>query len=335
MKNPPVFTPGESVYVFKFGALGDVVRTSYIINALVQTRGVVATWVTTKASFDLLRFNPYIQNIIDERLFEPSNCDHVLSLDDEFDSVSKAYSMNTKSYFGTYINTNRIDYTSNSALWNDMGLLSRFGKEEADILKRTNKNGHSDIFRKMLGISSAPPTFFGNPVVQEYYAAKFISHDYVVGFNPYAGKRWPSKEIIDSESISFLKMLVTYLKCKFKNPLVVVVADESTSQRAKSTFIRLNSVTIENTSKSVLHFAALVKSCDLFVTVDSLGMHLAISQKIPTISIFTATSASEIDDSDRLTKIVSTSSDYCSYSPTADNSSITADRLFAATINIV
>jgi heptosyltransferase-2 len=59
-------------------------------------------------------------------------------------------------------------------------------------------------------------------------------------------------------------------------------------------------------------------------------MHLAVSQRIPTIAFFAPTSAAEIDSFGLVLKIASTSPDYCSYRPMADNSTITAERIIQA-----
>jgi heptosyltransferase-2 len=59
-------------------------------------------------------------------------------------------------------------------------------------------------------------------------------------------------------------------------------------------------------------------------------MHLAVAQGVGTIAFFAPTSAVEIDDFKRVTKIVSSAADYCSYRRDADNSSITAARLLEA-----
>jgi heptosyltransferase-2 len=66
------------------------------------------------------------------------------------------------------------------------------------------------------------------------------------------------------------------------------------------------------------------------VSSDSLAMHLAIAQDIPTVAFFSPTSAAEIDGFGRLVKVASTAGDYCSYAKDADNSSITHERLLSA-----
>ena len=61
---------------------------------------------------------------------------------------------------------------------------------------------------------------------------------------------------------------------------------------------------------------------------DTLALHIAISQKIKTISYYAPTSAVEIETFGMGEKVISTSDDYCSYKPNADNSTVTAERIY-------
>ena len=53
------------ILIVKYGALGDVVRTSYILRGIVEKYSNVSiTWLTSKVAKDLLRFNHNIDNIL-------------------------------------------------------------------------------------------------------------------------------------------------------------------------------------------------------------------------------------------------------------------------------
>jgi heptosyltransferase-2 len=68
----------------------------------------------------------------------------------------------------------------------------------------------------------------------------------------------------------------------------------------------------------------------VLVTSDSLALHMAIARDVRTVGFFAPTSAAEIELYGLGEKVVSTASDYCSYKPDADNSSITPERLCEA-----
>lgn len=116
-------------------------------------------------------------------------------------------------------------------------------------------------------------------------------------------------------------------------PVTVVLlgagGDRVRNERVAARYPR-ERVRVVDTDASVLRFAAVIKRCDLIVTSDSLALHLAISQGIPFVAFFAPTSAAEIDDFGLGYKVVSLASDYCSYSPLADNRTITAERLYGA-----
>ena len=66
----------------------------------------------------------------------------------------------------------------------------------------------------------------------------------------------------------------------------------------------------------------------MLIVSDTLALHIAISQKIKTISYYAPTSAVEIETFGRGEKIISTSKDYCTYKPNVDNTTITAQKIY-------
>jgi heptosyltransferase-2 len=82
-------------------------------------------------------------------------------------------------------------------------------------------------------------------------------------------------------------------------------------------------------------FAAVIGQLRAIITADTLAMHLAIAQRIPSVSFFAPTSAAEINTFGRGLKVVSTAPDYCNYRSNADNSTITAGRIFEALMHLV
>jgi heptosyltransferase-2 len=86
-------------------------------------------------------------------------------------------------------------------------------------------------------------------------------------------------------------------------------------------------ITALNTDGNVLDLAAAVRFMKLLITTDSLCLHLAVAQQIPTVAFFSPTSAAEIENLPYLRKLKSLSEDCCSYMPDADNSTITSERI--------
>ena len=148
----------KNLLIIKFGALGDVVRTAYILPYLSNEFSIY--WLTSSASIDLIKNDTLIKSSFTEdniSHYSSINFDLVLSLDDEFDYVALLNQFSYKTIIGSYISGELVKYTDSSRLWFDMGLLSRYGKSKADFLKKKNKFSHDAILGKILGISILQP----------------------------------------------------------------------------------------------------------------------------------------------------------------------------------
>lgn len=321
----------NNIVIIKYGALGDVVRTSYFAENLSKKYNKSITWITSKESSDILRFNPFIEKIIIDGEACPEEAYMVISLDDELRSIEVASKIKTNNIIGAYLNTsNNTVYSDNASLWFDMGLLSRHGKKIADELKKTNTLSHTEIFCSILEVERITARFYGNSVLADRWKATRNEFDLVIGVNPFSGNRWPSKEMPEDELfilISKITNKLNKLKLKFR---LWIFADMSTEGRANRIAKTIDSVDVVNTGAGLHHFAAAIKACDCLVTADSLGLHLAISQAVPNVSFYAPTSSVEIDTFGTGVKVESTSADYCSYKGDADNSTLTAHRVFQA-----
>jgi heptosyltransferase II len=323
------------VLIVKHGGLGDVVRTSYFLSPLRARLGidVNVTWVTARSALPLLQFNPHIDRLVSEfcDLYQES-FDIVYSLDDELDVLEGVAKVRARRVVGAYINCEGVTYSADSAPWFDMGLRSTFGKARADQLKLLNDRGQGQIFSEIFEVSAPMPEFFGDPLLEAEYAERLDGIRPIVGINPFAGGRWPAKELPRNELRSLVQSLLERPSSYDGGRSVGLIG--AGSDRARNLEladeIRSERIHVFDTDRSVLALAALIRNLDLLITSDSLAMHLAVSQRIPTIAFFAPTSAAEIDSFGLVMKIASTSPDYCSYRPMADNSTITAERIIQA-----
>lgn len=325
--------PGVHILVLKLGALGDVIRTSYILPGLHERfgPGTAVTWVTAPAALPLLRFNPYIADLVSSDRCSGDTLpaeltsvefDWVLSFDDEAESCGMAQRVRARKISGAYLSEGTVHYSEDTNAWFDMGLISRFGKARADQMKIVNQKSHDEVFAGMLGIKIARPIFFNNPMSeQRALTLPKLPPPRRVGLNLSAGKRWPSKSLRLEEAIQLIEQL---RQMEANCVLLGGIADEEylealSAQTGAPSISRL----------SLDCFAGVVRELDLLITSDTLALHLAIAQGVPSVSYYAPTSAAEINTFGTGGKIVSTSPDYCSYRPDADNSTITASRVSA------
>jgi len=321
------------ILIVKHGALGDVVRTSYFASPLRQKWGpqLRLSWITARSSLPLLRFHPAINDLwtsFDEA--RPFEFDCIYSLDDETEVLRGVAGLRTLRLTGAHIDEQgKRGYTDDAAEWFDMGLLSRYGKARADELKKLNTRSHAQIHARIFEVDGPAPEFHGDQSLEAWAREWIGDAGPVIGINPFAGGRWPSKELPERE----LRRLVAALldgsaglgaECRV---MLIGAGTDRARNRALAQDINEDRLLVADTDDSLLRLAAVVRELDFMVSSDSLAMHLAIAQRVPTVAFFAPTSGNEIDDFGRVQKLLSTAPDYCSYRHDADNSSITAERL--------
>ena len=329
----------NNILVVKHGALGDVVRTLFFAKSLhtrFSTNRSMARiyWLTAPQSVQLLRFHPYVDVVTtnpDE--LEKIEFDEIYSLDDETHALQLVNRFRARKVIGARLHSDgNKTYCDQSAPWFDMGLLSRFGKARADELKRINSKSHSEIFREIFQVHEADFSFYNSDNLNYSINALMqnLARDQVaIGLNAFAGSRWAAKALPDQEFPKLVKAL-----CRLSilgKPVHLFLLGSGSDLRRNQDY--LNSIgapknlTALNTESNVLELAAAVRSLKLLITTDSLCLHLAVGQQVPTVVFFAPTSAAEIENLPYLRKMKSLSEDYCSYRPDADNSTITSERI--------
>jgi heptosyltransferase-2 len=322
-----------NILIVKFGALGDVIRTSYILPGLHKKYAKPnIAWLTSPASFELIRFNPYIAEVASPEFrfstIKQAHYDLVISLDDEKDILKLLADFRYRDFIGAYLRNDIAVYTDSASAWFDMGLISRFGKAKADALKKENKREHNQILAAMLDIRIDDPVFFNSPVIEKKVASLFDKEFFNVGINSGAGARWFSKQLPVEETTKLIAGILSHTISGKKTCVCLLGGREEMERHAiiKSA-VKSNRLFDAGNDNSLLEFAAIVGCCDYVISSDSLALHLAISQKVKNLSFYAPTSADEIGTFGFGVKLISHAPDYCSYRKDADNSSITAERV--------
>ena len=344
----------KAILIIKTAALGDVLRTTAILPGLAaQHPGARIVWVTAASAVDLVRTHPLVSEVVAidtrssasvdtvrERLL-PTRWTRVISLDDEEPLCALASALQADELNGAFMRKDgQRAYTSDVAPWFDMGLLSVHGKAAADRLKIVNQKSQPQIYAEMLGIGVGKPELHLPRAAIEFADAfaertQLANNGPVIGLNTGAGGRWVSKQLSVERTIDLAGSLARDLAGRVT---FVVFGGESESARNRAILAgmaldpRKPRAIDAGTENTLFEFAALVARCDLLITSDSLALHMAIAQGVQVVSFFAPTSAAEIELYGQGEKVVSTASDYCSYKPDADNSSITVERLLEAVL---
>lgn len=317
-----------NILIIKLGAIGDVIRTTSILPGLKAKYGNCRIgWVTKKESFDALKGNRLINKvyIIDnnsKNKIKNGKYDLVISLDDEYEACELASEVTSKKIIGSYLSGNQKTYTGNSSPWFDMGLISKFGKKKADILKANNKKTYQEIMYEILNLNykkQEPMLALDKKSV--YFGKRFAlknsikKSDLVIGINTGAGGRWQGKKL----SMDKTAELISKLSWQVKNAKLLLFGGPEEKERNKKIKKLADAKVIDAGCKnSLMEFASLVNLCNVLVTSDSLALHIGTALKKKIVAFFGPTSSSEIELFSRGIKILPKKGCLCCYKPKCD-----------------
>ncbi|NQV08718.1 glycosyltransferase family 9 protein [Candidatus Woesearchaeota archaeon] len=303
------------ILIIKLGAFGDVLRTTCILKGLKKKYNAEILWFTKEKDSELLLNNEFIDKVITDAK-KLGEYDLVVSLDDEAGKIVSK--LKRKKIIGCFDSK----YTADSSEWFDMGLISRFGKQKADELKKKNKRTYQQILSEMLNVEIGEYVF--NLTDEEKRFGEKLDGK-IVGVNTGSGGRWSMKRLNVERTVELIKKILS-LDVK-----VVLFGGPEEKERNKKILSKVD-VIDAGCDNSVREFASLINQCDVLVTSDTLAMHLGIALKKKIVAFFGPTSAAEIELYGRGKKIISKSDCYCCYKKTNGDCDkyISVDEIFNA-----
>ena len=309
--------PKKQILIIKVGALGDVLRTTFLPQLLRRKYGTdsMVTWLTHRNALSLLEQHPFVdhvaafQDVQALTELQKQSYDLVLSLDDEHEISQFASSLQTKEFHGAYLDASgKQMYTASVEPWFGMGLLRPVelgGKQKADALKVQNRKTFQEIFTTMLGLSSVlmyvkdtKPIIHltlaelqhGHVVLEKYH---LTSAKLIVGINAGAGVRWSLKWLSEEKAAALADALVRNFNASV---LLLGGIDEiERNRRTQHLCVDKEHVVAVEPTHSIKQFAGVVNICDLVITSDSLALHLALALDKKTTAFFGPTSPYEIE----------------------------------------
>ena len=320
------------ILIIKIGALGDVLRTSYFCKSLKEKNAVACEnfkiwFYTSKTAVNLLKNNPNIDYLLsDIEEITENEFDVVYSLEDNKELVGLTNRVKYKQLVGAFITKNSIvKYTPEVKEYYDMGLISCFGVKRANELKKLNKQSHCEIFRKIFDVKNIYREIYGedkNPIIHDLKNNEFNA----AILNPFAGRRWPSKSL----NLNVVKDLISQLLAEHNKRSIFLTTGPENKDKydlLTESFKNEPRLKLVNPEKGIMEIAKIIQQCDYMLSVDSLLLHISICIGIPTVAVFTSTSANEIPDAANLVKLTSISEKYCSYKKFDDYEDINAQSI--------
>jgi heptosyltransferase-2 len=310
-----------NLLIIKTGALGDVLRTSFIAQALKGKYGEKNPkifWLVSKKAINLLEANEFIDYLISEKNqkeLKKIKFDLIINLEESELKCKFTSSLNAKKITGAFWKNNKINYSKDSNYWFNMSIISKLGKEKADRLKRQNKKTHRQITGEMLNINwKAYESTLKLNKMQRKFSNNFkrrnniSNEDLIIGINTGSANTWP-KSLPIEKTIELIKKIKKNFNVK-----ILLFGGPNETGRNEQIIAKTKNLLIDTGCKNNLkEVSSLISLCNLFISTDSLLLHISLSLKIKSISLIGPTSHSEIDMYGLGNKIISNSKDVCSY----------------------
>jgi ADP-heptose:LPS heptosyltransferase len=295
-----------TILIIKTGAMGDVLRTTTLLPGLArQHPDSSITWVTDISSVPLLAGNPLISELL---AFGPESCallesrdfDLLLNFEKEKEPLALAGRIRARLRMGfapTHWGTPTV-FNPESRYGLLLGL--------SDELKfRVNHKSYPQIISEMACVEYRRDPYVLCPGTAANTRRGEIEYmlgetgRLRVGLNTGCGnvfmtKRWTSEGWIG---------LATYLQ-DHTDAHVLLLGGRAEAEMNREILARCDGVTDTGCDNPLERFIGVVDACDVIVTSDSLGMHIAIALGKYVVALFGSTCHSEVDLYDRGEKIV-------------------------------
>ncbi|MDP6642305.1 MAG: glycosyltransferase family 9 protein [Candidatus Nanoarchaeia archaeon] len=293
----------KKILILKIGAIGDVIRTTPILNGLRKKYGedIHITWVIGKESYDLIKNNEYVDKTLlynEETILrlKKEKFDILLSLEIAPPATLLANEINSNEKFGYF-----FDEDSHPSVFNKKAepYLDRVFSDKID--KETKKTYQEMLF-EIIELDYNKEEYV-IPLTKQEYAQKFKRDkklgDKIIGINVGSGSRWPSKRW----DIEKLKELIKKIKQERDYDILLLGGPEE-EEVLRSLSKELG--VVENyPSNTILEYISIVNLCDLIITGDTITMHLGIGLNKKIIALFFCTPPWQIEDYGRVKKLTS------------------------------
>lgn len=295
--------PSVSLLIVHLGALGAVVRSTSLLKAMKRKYpNSMITWVTDAPAHHLLKSHPGIDRVLTTSEVDmltlsalEFECAFVIDKSLKACGVVKRTSVDQIYGFTADVKTGAILPATSAAqeLW-ALGL---------DNHKKffVNTKAETQLMIEALELGSFQRDDYWLPLTsaEEQEAAKrrqewLGEKSFILGLNTGCSNVITYKRL----TVEFQRQIIRELSQKFPHIQIVLLGGPEDTQRNQQIAKDL-SVISSATESGLRDGLVSVAACDVVVTGDSLGMHMAIAQKKQVVAWFGPTCAHEIDLYDR------------------------------------
>lgn len=290
---------GSRILIIKLGAMGDVLRTTPLLEGLKKKYPVShITWLVDPVAEDLLKNNELIDRLL---LFSPDSYYQLLV--EEFDlliclekeiraaTIAEKTKSNKKSGFGLTKYGNIYPFNKEAEYAFQLGISDQLKFFE-------NKKTYQEIIFETTGLTYNREKYQLNCARQSVDFANeiFLSNglntkDLIVGINAGAGPVFVHKAWKMDGYVELIERLnkQTGIKVLLLGGEAEIDKNEQIKKRVKGPLFEVGY------NNTVSQFSAIINKCDLIICGDTLPMHLAIAHKKHVLALFGPTCPQEID----------------------------------------
>ncbi len=299
---------GKKILVINLDAMGAVLQTTSMLPVIKRKYPQShISWITLKNAYQLLANNPYIDTTY---IWEPENWlilqniefDIVYSTDKTQRSCAFANTLNAKKKLGFGLNKNgKIIPLNKEAQYSYI-----LGLDDEIKFRKNTKYG-TEILQEAMQLKYKRDEYVLQLTDDEKQFCKdykkennFSEKEIIVGFNTGCSYLYPNKKMTIEQHVTLIEKLSQH-----KHLRLVLLGGPEDTERNAEIFRRVgNKVLSTPTTEGVRRGICYENICDVIVTGDSFGMHVAIALKKYVIAWFGLSCWSEIDLYERGVKLI-------------------------------
>jgi len=299
----------KKILIVNLGALGDIVRTTPLLQALKEKHGSNChiTWLVDEGEGkDILKNNPKVDRVLERNQnnslrLKYEKFDILINLDIEQKATLIANEIKADEKYGYYFNEDGKPSPFNE------GAEYYLERVFSDHTNRTNKKTYQEMIFEIaeLPYNKEEPTInnFNNNYIDKFMKKNNLTkEDKIICINLGTNNRWPSKAWHKDNIIEITK------KLKEENYKILIRGGPNEEEFLKEIFSEVKDENVFSNLPDILpipELSSLLNICELVITGDTLVLHLAIALKKKTIALFFCTPSWEIEDYNIVKKIVS------------------------------
>jgi heptosyltransferase-2 len=300
--------PGERILIINLEAMGNVLVTTSLLPAIKRKYPQSTIhWITMKNAFRLLDQNPYVDVV---HIWEPESWlklqalsfDIVMNVDKSIHAGALIHLLKSKKKLGYGVNQHGVIVPLNE----EAEYNYRLGLD--DHLKfRVNRKPNTQLLTEAMGLAYKRDEYVLTLTKdEEVFCKKFTrEHDIhnsqlVVGFNTGCSLLYPNKKMTIDQHMVLINNLSAYSDIK----LVLLGGPEDTERNAEIARQAGDKVLPTPTTEGLRKGICYENICNVVITGDSFGMHVAIALKKHVLVWFGVSCPQEIDLFDRGMKFI-------------------------------